>query len=100
MERSTTSLPILEIMINKTGTKTWMDICNKSSDPKKYVAFTSNNSRSCLRNISFCLARRICTIIEEENTRLKQSSELKTSLKHKAATISTNKSGRTYSPLF
>ena len=100
MERSTTSLRILDIMINKTGTKTWMDIYNKPSDSKRYVAFTSNNSRSCLRNIPFCLARCICTIIEEENTRLKLLLELKTILKHKAVTISTNKSGRTSSPLF
>ena len=32
MERSTTNLPFLDIMINKTGTKIWMDIYNKPTD--------------------------------------------------------------------
>ena len=61
MERNTTNLPFLD-MINKTGTKIWMDIYNK------------------LRNIPFCLTRRICAIVEEEETKLKRLSELKTSL--------------------
>ena len=67
MERNTTNLPYLDIMINKTGTKIWMDIYNKPAD--------------CLRNIPFCLARRICAIVEEEETKLKRLSEPKTSLK-------------------
>ena len=32
MERTTTNLPFLDIMINKTGTKIWMDIYNKPTD--------------------------------------------------------------------
>ena len=81
MERSTTNLPFLDIMINKTGTKIWMDMYNKPTDSKRYVPFTSNHPRSCLRNIPFCLARRICAIVEEEETKLKRLSELKTSLR-------------------
>ena len=81
MERSTTDFPFSDIMINKTGTKIWMDIYNKPTDSKRYVPFTSNHPRSCLRNIPFCLARRICTIAEEEETKLKWLSELKTSLR-------------------
>ena len=68
-------------MINKTGTEIWMDIYNKPTDSKRYVPFTSNHPRSCLWNIPFCLARRICIIDEEENTKLKWLSELKISLK-------------------
>ena len=80
MERSTTNLPFLDIMIDKTGTKIWMDIYNKTTDSNRYVPFTSNHLRSCLRNIPFCLARCICPIVEEEETKLKWLSELKTSL--------------------
>ena len=79
MEKSTTNLPFLDIMINKTGTKIWMDIYNKPTDSKRYVPFTSNHPRSCLKNITFCLARRICAFAEEEETKLKRLSELKTS---------------------
>ena len=67
-------------MINKTGTKIWMDIYNKPTDSKRYVPFPSNHSRSCLRNIPFRVARRICTIVEED-TKLKRLLELKTLLK-------------------
>ena len=51
-----------------------MDIYNKSTDSKRYVAFTSNHLRSCLRSIPFCLTRRIYTIVEEENAKLKRLS--------------------------
>ena len=44
-----------------------MNIYNKPTDSKRYVRFISNQLRSCLRNIPFCLARRICTIVEEED---------------------------------
>ena len=80
MDRSTTNLPFLKIMITKTGTKIWMDIYNKPTVPKRYVPFTSNHLRSCLRNIPLSLARCSCTIVEE-NTKLKRLTELKTSLK-------------------
>ena len=68
-------------MIHKTGTKIWMDIYSKPTDSKRYVPFTSNHPRDCLRNIPFCLARRICAIAEEEETKLKRLSELNTSLR-------------------
>ena len=81
MKRNTTNLPILDIMTNKTGAEIWMDTYNKPTDSKRYVPFTSNHPRSCLRNIPFCLARRIYAIVEEEETKLKRLSELKTSLR-------------------
>ena len=87
MERSTTNLPFLDIMINKTGTKIWMDIYNKLTDSKRYVPFTSNHPRSCLRYILFFMARRISTTAEEVNTTLKRLSELKTSLKQHKCSI-------------
>ena len=81
MQRSTTKIPFLDIMISKPGAKILMDIYNKPIDSKRYVPFTSNQPRSCPRNIPFCLARRIGAIVEEEETKLKRLSELKTSLR-------------------
>ena len=46
MGRSTTNLPFLDIIINKTGTKIWMDIYNKPSDSKRCVP--KNQSTLCL----------------------------------------------------
>ena len=46
MEKNTTNLPFLDIMINKTGTKIWMDIYNKTTYsparlPQKYLILFS-----------------------------------------------------------
>ena len=63
--------------MNKSGTKIWMDIYNKSTDSKRYVSFTSNHPRHCLANIPLSLARRISTIVENENVKEKRFKELK-----------------------
>ena len=79
-EQSQTRLPFLDIMINKSGTKIWMDIYNKLTDSKRYDPFTANHPRHCLTNIPFSLARRICTVVENENVNEKRSKELKRKL--------------------
>ena len=67
MKKSQKILPFLDIMINKSGTKIWMDICNKLTDLKQYAPFTSNHRQHCLINILFPPARRLCTVAENEN---------------------------------
>ena len=54
-----------------------MDIYNKPTDSKRYVLFTSNHPRHCLTNISFSLAKIICTIVKNENLKEKYFKELK-----------------------
>ena len=80
MEKSQIRLSFLDIMISKSGTEIWMDIYNKPTDSKRYVQFTSNHPRHCLTNILFSLARRICTIVENENVKEKRFKELKKTL--------------------
>ena len=80
IEKSQTRLPFLDIMINKSGTKIWMDIYNKLTDSKRYVSFTSNHPRHCLTNIPFSLARWICTIVENEDVKEKSFKELEKTL--------------------
>ena len=72
MEKSQTRRPCLDIMINKSGTKIWMDIYNKPTDSKRYILFTSNHPRHCLTNMLYSLARRICTIVENGNVNEKR----------------------------
>ena len=57
-----------------------MDIYNKPADSKQYVPFISNHPQHCLTNITFSLARRICTIAENENVKKKCFKELKKTL--------------------
>ena len=78
-KKTQTRLPFLDIMTNKSGTKIWSDIYNKPMDSKRYVPFTSNHPKHCLTNILFSLARRICTIVENENVE-KRFKELKKTL--------------------
>ena len=80
MEKCQTKLPFLDVMINKSGTKIWMDIYNKPTDSKRYVSLTSNHPRHCLTNIPFSLARRICTIFENQNMKEQRFKELKKKL--------------------
>ena len=71
MEKSQTRISVLDIMINKIGTKTWMDIFNKPTDSKRYVPFSSHHPRHCLNKTLLFLSRRICTIVENENVKEK-----------------------------
>ena len=80
MEESQKRLPFLDIMINKSDTKIWMDIYNKPKNSKRYVPFTSNNLRHCLANIPFSLARRMCIIVENQDVKEKCFKELKRTL--------------------
>ena len=63
-------------MIKKSSTKIWMDIYNKPTNSKPYVPFTSNNPRQCLTNIPFSHARKMSTIVENENVKEKHFKEL------------------------
>ena len=76
MKKSQTRLPFLQ-MINRSGTNIWMYIYNKPTDSKRYVPFKSKQTQDCLANIPFSIARRICTIVENENVKEKGFKELK-----------------------
>ena len=85
MEKTQIRHPLLDIMINKSGTKIWMDICSKPKGSERHVPFTSNQPRCCLRILPFSFARRICIIAANENIKKrKRLKELKkTFLKQK-----------------
>ena len=78
MEKAQPRLHFLDTMINKNGTKIWMDIYKK---PKLKMQQTQNNLSNhpwlCLINIPFPLARRKCTIVENGNGKEKCFKELK-----------------------
>ena len=63
MEKSQTRVPFLDIMINQSDRKIWMNIYNKPTDTKKIkkVPFTKKHPWHYLTNIPSYLARRIFT---------------------------------------
>ena len=58
-----------------------MNIYLKPTESKRYVYYLSNHTKSCLKNIPFCLARRICMIVEKKNVRYMKLKELRTIFK-------------------
>ena len=80
MELNDNKLPFLDILITKSGKKNWINIYSKPTDSKRYVSYLSNHPNSCLKNIQFSLARRICMIVENKNVRYLKHKELRTIL--------------------
>ena len=81
MEKSKSEIPFLDILIKRDDEKIWMDLYHKPTDTRRCVPFFSNHPGHCKRNIPFCLARRIFTIVEKESDQEKHLRELNNDLK-------------------
>ena len=81
MELNDNKLPFLDILIAKSGKGIWRKTYSKPTDSKHYVSYLSNHPNPCLKNIPFCLARRICMIVKNKNVRYMKLKELRTILK-------------------
>ena len=80
MEYSSTSLPFLDVLIKKSGTIVSTDIFYKPTDSKQYLNFKSCHPKHTKTNIPYNLARRICTIVSDEQIRDKKLRELQITL--------------------
>ena len=80
MEYSKDQIPFLDILIKRNENGIWMDLYHKPTDTQRCLPFTSSHPNHCKRNIPFCLARRICTIAENNAEKLKNLENLKTNL--------------------
>ena len=52
----------------------------KATETHRCLPFSSNHPKHCQKNIPFTLARRICTIVENTEAKLKHSENLKMNL--------------------
>ena len=80
MEYSKDQIPFLDILIKRNENGIWMDLYHKPTDTQRCLPFTSSHPNHCKRNIPFCLARRICTIAENNTEKLKNLENLKSNL--------------------
>ena len=80
MEHDNTNLPFLDIMVINNNCKIETDIYFKKTDSKQYLLYTSCHPRHIKNNIPYCLARRIKTIVSENNKLEKRMEELKQDL--------------------
>ena len=80
MEYSDKEIPFLDILI-KRHSDIWMDLYQKPTDTQRYVPFNSNHPPHCKKNIPFTLARRICTIVENQERKDFHLKKLRENLK-------------------
>ena len=73
MEQHNLYVLFLDIIINKDAetSNIWMDIFYKKTNTRRCVAFNSCHPKQSKNNIPFTLARRICTIVENNEVRKK-----------------------------
>ena len=80
MEYSKDAIPFLDILIKRNNDKISMDIYYKSTNTHRFLTFSSNHPKHCKKNIPFTLARRICTIVENTEAKMKHLENLKMNL--------------------
>ena len=72
--------PFLHVMVRNKAGKIETDIFDKETDSKQYLLFSSCHPRHAKINIPYNLARRLKTIISEENVLINRMTELKSFL--------------------
>ena len=77
---STTSINFLDITLIKEGDLLKTDIFYKITDTHQYLHFKSCHPKQCKNNVPYNLARRICTIVSDEETKKARLNELKNML--------------------
>ena len=82
MEYSNEQQPFLDVLVKQVGTKIETDIYYKSTNSKQYLLFNSCHPKHLRTSIPYSLARRIRTIVSNENTLHIRMNELKTTLTH------------------
>ena len=83
MEQNYDGLAFLDIFNKRKRSSIITDIYYKPTDTKQYLDYNSCHPRNIRRNVPFNLARRICTIVEDESLRHKRLEELKVCLTKK-----------------
>jgi len=78
MEHSETKIPFLDVLVMKRGRYIVTDIYAKPTNTKTFLHFKSCHDKHIKKNISYNLARRICTIVTDpilRHARLKEVTE-------------------------
>ena len=80
-ENNQHELAFLDVKIINNRGKLETDLYHKETDSRQYLPFSSCHPRHIKTNIPFCLARRICSIVSNDNKRQQRLDELKEILK-------------------
>ena len=77
MEFNDKEIPLLDILIKRDNSGIWMDMYHKPTDTQRCLPYSTSHPKHCLKNIPFVMARRICTIVENNSLKNKHLRELK-----------------------
>ena len=77
MEFSDKEIPFLDILIKRGNSGIWMDMYHKTTDTQRYLPYSTSHPKYCLKSIPFVMARRICTIAENNSLKNMHLRELK-----------------------
>ena len=81
MEFSDTEIPFLDILIKQgnsgDNSGIWMDLYLKPTDTQQRLSHSTIHPKHCLKNIPFVMARRICSIVENNSLKNKHRRDLK-----------------------
>ncbi len=80
-ECSKNEQPFLDVLVKQIAGKIHTDIYYKPTDSKQYLLFDSCHPRHTKTSIPFSLARRLKTIISDDNILQKRFGELQTFLR-------------------
>ena len=81
MEYSKDDIPLIAIpFLIPFSDNIWMDIYYKPTDTHRCLPFSFNHPNHCKKNIPFTLARRIGTIVENTEAKMKHLENLKINL--------------------
>ena len=81
MEPREKELPFLDILIKRNHHKIWMDFYFKPGDIRR-VSRSYPAIRTIVQKTPFPLARRTCTIVENQQQKLRHLPELKEKIKN------------------
>ena len=67
MEFSDKETPFLDILIKRDNSGIWKDKCHKPTNTQRCLPYSISHLKHCLKIIPFVMARRICTIVENNS---------------------------------
>lgn len=80
LDESTICIQFLDVLISKCGENIITDMYYKPTDTRQYLHFSSCHPSHTKRAIPYNLARRVCTIVSDNEKRNERLHQLKASL--------------------
>ena len=81
MEFSEKEITFVDILIKQDSSGIWMDLYHKPTNIQRCLLYAASHLKHWFKNIPFVMARRICTIEENNSVKSGHLKELKEAFK-------------------